>query len=177
MTDYMERLYIEDEEENQDEFVIDSANKADWALEKIKEERARRDLFIQAAEQRIESLKAKIDEAKSKCDSKTSFLLIKLNDYLDTAPAKITKTQMSLELPNGKLIRKLPKIDYQKNESELLKYVVNLAPEYLKIEQKVNWAEMKKDLQVVDGMVMRKSTGEIIDCISTIEKPATFDVD
>ena len=104
-------------------------------------------------------------------------MLIKLNDYLDTAPAKITKTQMSLELPNGKLIRKLPKIDYQKNESELLKYVVNLAPEYLKIEQKVNWAEMKKDLQVVDGMVMRKSTGEIIDCISTIAKPATFDVD
>lgn len=51
----------------------DSAEKADWAIEKIKEIRERRDMFINVAEQKIKTLKEQIEKQKESCDNQTSF--------------------------------------------------------------------------------------------------------
>ena len=85
-------------------WVCDSPEKADWAIEKIKEIRARRDLFINVAEQKINTLKEQIEEQERSCENQESFFAEALNQYLDTVPAKKTKTQISLELPAGKIL-------------------------------------------------------------------------
>lgn len=157
-------------------FAIDNECKADWAIERIKEERQRLELFEQAARSRIEELEQKILLQKEKCDQRTAILLEALNAYLDTAPAKKTKTQYSLELPSGKLVRKLSKTDYQKDDKKLLMYLGENAPEYVKMKPEALWGEFKKYLTIVDGQVMRTDTGEILDCVSVIEKPSTFDI-
>ena len=65
------------------EWVCDSPEKADWAIEKIKECRERRDLYIAAAESRIAQLKDQIERSKEDCDSQTSYLMGALDSYLD----------------------------------------------------------------------------------------------
>lgn len=174
MEEILHTEYTEDAPEQG--FVIDNECKADWAIERIKEERQRLELFKQAARSRIEELEQKILLQKEKCDQRIAILLEALNTYLDTAPAKKTKTQCSLELPSGKLVRKLAKTDYQKDEEKLLMYLGENAPEYVKMEPKAMWGEFKKCLMIVDGQVMRADTGEVLDCVSAIEKPSSFDV-
>ena len=101
------------------EWVCDSPEKADWAIEKIKECRERRDLYIAAAENRIAQLKDQIEQSKEDCDSQTSYLMGALDNYLDMVPAKKSKTQISLDLPSGKIVRKLEHPDHVKNEPAL----------------------------------------------------------
>lgn len=150
------------------EWVCDSPEKADWAIEKIKECRERRDLYIAAAESRISQLKDQIEQSKEDCDSQTSYLMGALDSYLDMVPAKKSKTQISLDLPSGKIVRKLEHPDYVKNEPALLRYLQEHDPDMVTYTPKIKWADLKKCLSIVDGMVIRSDTGEVIDadCIS-----------
>lgn len=112
------------------EWVCDSPEKADWAIEKIKECRERRDLYIAAAESRIAQLKDQIEQSKEDCDRQTSYLMGALDSYLDMVPAKKSKTQISLDLPSGKIVRKLEHPDYVKNEPALLRYLQEHDPQH-----------------------------------------------
>ena len=99
----------EDNEIEPKDFCIDNADKANWAIEKIKEERERLSLFEQVAKNKIGELEQQIIDQKEKCNQRTANLLEKLNIYLDTVPFKKSKTQYEFELPAGKLVRKLSK--------------------------------------------------------------------
>ncbi len=159
-------------------WICDTPEKADWAIEKIKEERARRDLFISAAEKKIEQLKEQIQMQNEICEGKTGYLLLQLGDYLDSVPAKKTKTQLSLDLPSGRIIRKLEHPEYVKNESSLLKYLEEEYPDMISWTPKINWSELKKVLQISGDSVIRTDTGELIspECISVRMVPDSVDV-
>lgn len=159
-----------------DGFYIDSPAKADWAIRKIKEERERRDLYIDAANSEIDDLNHKIELAQEKCDKNTEYLLFLLNQYLDTVPAKKANTQMSFDLPSGKLIRKFAKRDFSRDDKTLLNYLRDSCPEYIRTKQEINWEDLKKDITIESNMVVRKSTGEIIPGISIVEKSEKFDI-
>lgn len=163
-------------DEQSESFVIDNHEKADWAIRKIKEERERRDIYKTVADSEIERLKQKKAEADTKCDQRTSGLLSALNAYLDTVPAKETKTQRAFELPSGKIVRKLAAMDYDFDDAELLDYLRTDAPEYVKVTEKPAWGEFKKDLQIVGGVVIRKSTGVLVEQIHAVEKPESVEV-
>lgn len=165
---------MNEHEFNEDEFFIENADTANWAISKIKEERARRDLFIEAANAQIDRLKSQIADEKEKCNNRTAFLLLKLDLFLDDAPARETKTQLSLDLPAGKLVRKLSKTKFVRDDDKLIESLKD--SEYVERKPSIKWGELKKDLTVLDGIVMRKSTGEILDGITVEELPSEFDV-
>lgn len=176
-----ETMVVFDDNENQQNdagFVCDTPEKADWAIEKIKEERERRDLFISVAEKKIAQLEEQIQNQKELCDNKTGYLLSQLDAYLDTAPSKKTKTQISIELPAGKVVRKLERTDFSKNEPNLLKYLEKEFPDMISWTPKIKWSEFKKLLQISGESVIRTDTGEIIDpeCISVQIVSSTVDV-
>ena len=166
-----------DQEPIKEGFKIDSPEKADWAINKIKAERSRRDMFIQVANGKISALQQQIKDATERCNNDTSFLLQELSNYMELAPAKETKTQKTLILPSGKMIKKFAKVDYCKDDKALLEYVKEAAPELVKVTEKPDWAELKKDLEIQGDVVIRKSTGEIVDCITIEQKPESFDVE
>ena len=157
-------------------FVIDTPEKADWAIEKIKERQAQRDIYIQAAEARVGELEQKIQEEKDKCGQDNAYLLFALNDYLDMVPAKETKTMRQLALPSGKIVRKLAKLDFAHDDESLLPYLQENAPEFVELKPKAKWAEFKKYLSIQEGTVIRTDTGEVVDAVSVIEKPAVTEV-
>lgn len=160
--------------EQQQEFTIDNPGAANWAVEKVKEERARRDLFIEAAEAQIQRLTGQIAEAREKCDNNTAGLLFKLDEYLDTAPVRKAKTQVSLDLPAGKLVRKLPATEYVRDDEQLIEDLRGTG--YVGTKPVLKWADLKKDIEVVDGAVFLKTTGEVLTGVTTVKKPATFDI-
>ena len=172
--------YKIESEEYDEGFVIDSAKKADWAISKIAEERKRKDFFVDCAKAEIEKLQNQIKDAEQKCDNSTSFLIGCLGKFLeqDDVPSKKTKTQISLKLPAGKIIKKLPKVEYtmadgkkvteSKSDEGFLKEIGELNPDFIKTKAEVNWSELKKCITAdEDGNVLLKETGEYVESLST----------
>ena len=186
MNDWAE---YEDVESEHKEFEIKDASTADWAISKIADERKRRDYFIECANKEIEKLKAQIKEMEDKCERTTSYLSGCLGKYLerDEVPKKKTTTQESITLPAGKIIKKLPKIEYvmssgeavtkHKNDDDFIKDIKGLDKKLIKTIKEVDWATLKKNItNTEDGMVIYKETGDIIESLSTRETLPSIEV-
>ncbi len=185
MIDYNE-FDIDTSRGTPEEFIIDDASKANWAIKKIAEKRRERDYFVDACKHEIEQLKEKIVKAEESCDNNCSFLIGRLSQYMDRedVPSKETKTQVSLKLPSGKIIRKKAKIEIcdlkgntgskLKDNAELVEVAKSMGDEY--ISTSVNWGELKKTLSVTDDGDVINSDGEFIGCLTTHEIPPSVDV-
>lgn len=173
----MDELGYLDEYENEEYgFVIDTPQKANWAVRKIKEARQRRDLFNSAAQNEIEELQNKIEESGRRCDSETGFLMSALAVYLETVPAKESKTQKTFILPEGKLKKKFASRVFKADEEKLAEFLAN-DEEYIKVVKKPIWGEFKKLLKEVNGNVIRTDTGEIVEGVIVEERPEVFDIE
>lgn len=169
---------IENNEEQYDEqFTISDASTADWAIEQIKQEQDRMELFEDVIKTKIEDLKNQLKEEKEKSVNSTSFLRHKLADYIsnENVPSKETKTQISLKLPSGtvKVVKsKLKLVNDKANADELLEYCRESAKEFIKTEESVMWGEFKKTLSIQmmgDSPVVINQDGEIVDCVKVEE--------
>lgn len=171
--------WIDGEEEHK-EFVIENAQTADWAIQAIAEERKRKDYFVDCAKAEIEKLNNQIKDAESKCERATDFLTSCLGRYLERedVPAKETKTQISIKLPAGQIIKKLPKTEYvmadgsavtkSKDFEAFVKEVKAIDENMIKTKEEVDWASFKKTLTTDDdGGVFVKDTGEYVETLSS----------
>jgi len=170
-------------------FEINDASTADWAISKIADERERKDYFVECANKEIEKLKTQIKEMEDKCERATSYLSGCLGKYLerDDVPKKKTATQESVVLPAGKIIKKLPKIEYimqdgesvtkHKNDDDFVKEIKKIDKNLIKTVKEVNWAELKKNIDNIDGgVVVYKETGDIIESLSTRETLPSIEI-
>lgn len=167
-------------EEEYKEFAIENAQTADWAISKIAEERKRKDYFVDCAKAEIEKLNNQIRDAESKCERATDFLTSCLGRYLERedVPTKETKTQISIKLPAGQIIKKLPKTEYtmadggavtkSKDFEAFVKEVKAIDKNMIKTKEEVDWASFKKTLTTDDnGGVFVKDTGEYVETLSS----------
>ena len=174
--------------ESEEGFEIDSASKAEWAIKQIEDRRNRCEYFIKCAKAEIEQLKEKIKKEQEKCDNDTNYLTYKLGHYIesDDVPKKKTKTQVSVTLPAGKIVKKFPKavivasdgkdVTKVKDRKEFVDEIYNLDSTYIKTKMEVDWAMLKKDLEIIDGSVFMKDTGEIVESLTSVEQPASIEV-
>lgn len=162
---------FEKQNETKKKFIITAPEQADWAIEQVIEEQERFKLYEQAINHKIEKLKEDLLQEKEKSENRTSWLRFKLGEYIkrDDVPAKDTKTQMSLKLPSGTIKFIKSKLDYDRDDDELLEYCKENATDFIKIKESVNWVEFKKHLEIKNDIVINKDTGEIIDGINVIE--------
>ena len=172
----------DDVEGERKEFEIKDASTADWAISKIADERKRKDYFVECAKKEIERLQAQIKDIEEKCERTTSYLSGCLGKYLelDEVPKKTTKTQESVTLPAGKIIKKLPRIEYvmssgedvtkYKSDDDFIKEIKRLDKKLIKTVKEVDWAALKKNITSdEEGNVMLKDTGEYIESLSARE--------
>ena len=189
--EFYEKIGIDEAEAEEIEFlggdfIIDDASKANWAIKKIAEKRRSKNFFVDACKREIEQLKKKITIAEESCDNSCLFLISKLSQYMDRedVPSKETKTQISLKLPSGKIVRKKTKVEIcdlkgntglkLKDNTELIEMAKSMGDEY--ISTSVNWGKLKKTLSITaDGDVIN-SDGEFIGCLTTYEIPPSVDV-
>ncbi|AFK94357.1 MULTISPECIES: host-nuclease inhibitor Gam family protein [Thermoanaerobacterium] len=182
--DFEEELLNELEKEisqvSQDKGIRDDGY-ADWTVEKIK--------FLQAELERkkmlVENKKAILDEwfekEKKNIDNDISFYTARLQEYFDSLDPKLlkkSKTQISYSLPSGKLKKVFEKEDFEKDDEELLKWLKNNNyTDFIKVKESIDWAKLKGNIEVNNGKAVLKDTGELIDSIKVIKKPAEFKVE
>lgn len=156
-------------------FVIDSDKKADWAIEKIKDERAEFDRLKKIALDRIAELNQRIDELQERTDRRTGNLKALLMDYMQTVkPTKQTKTQTQYELLSGKLVWKKQQPLYERDEAALLTWAEQTIPELVKVKKEVSWADLKKQADVSGGSLLLD--GEVIPGVTVIDREDVFEV-
>lgn len=168
------------DEEEYTEFEIKTAQQADWAISKIAEERARAEFFINCAKEEKARLDNQIKDAEKKLEDATSFLTGKLGQFLEKegVPKKETKTQVSVTLPAGKIVKKLPKIEFimqsgedvvkHKSDKDFIEEIKGINESFVKHTEEVVWGDLKKKLAVDDeGGVYIKDTGEYVESITT----------
>lgn len=178
--EYMPSSEWLDAEEEYAEFEIKTAQQADWAISKIAEERARAEFFINCAKEEKARLDNQIKDAEKKLENATSFLTGKLGQFLEKeeVPKKETKTQISVTLPAGKIVKKLPKTEFimqggedvtkHKSDEDFIKEIKGIDESFIKQTEEVMWGDLKKKLAVDDdGGVYVKDTGEYIESITT----------
>lgn len=158
--------------ENAKNYTIKDDADADWAINIIKKEEAKAERLVSTIEQEIERLKIKAQRAKEAATC--GFLKKILCDYyegLDPSLIKVTKTQASYKLPSGSLVYKPETVEIVRDDEKILAYLTDKDMyEYVKTNPKVDWANLKKDL-LASGTDLTT-----IDGITTIPKPASFDV-
>ena len=144
-------------------FMITDDQKAEWAIQQIREAREDRDRWIAYYEGQIEKVKAA-------CDEHTANLEHRLSEYFRDVPHKKTKKQESYDLPGGKLIFKKQDPEYIRDEKLLIPWLEQNMPDYVKVKKSANWDGLKDVVTVYDGGVV-DSEGELIPGVTVVERP------
>ncbi|SKB01148.1 Bacteriophage Mu Gam like protein [Caloramator quimbayensis] len=169
--------FLPEEEAKQEGFIVDNDLKADWCIEKIKEAHAEYNRYEMVIKAKIEQLNAALKKAQEKRDSEENFFKYKLYKYFKTVKTKDTKTQKVYSLPSGKLIEKMQQPEYIKDEEKLLEWAEKNCPENIKIKKSVDWAILKKNIEMINGLAINKNTGEVIEGITIQEREPKFIVE
>ena len=167
-------------EEQQEGFKIDSDSKAEWAVKRIKEaEREQNRLLALVDEERAE-LDVREKEILDNYARKTDGLKALLEEYLRAQYAKEeareTNTQITYQLLSGKLVYKKSGLELKQNADVLVNWCKEHLPDAIKVTYKPKWAEIKKNIKVVDGVPVYAPTGEVVDGVEEAYVASKFNV-
>lgn len=164
-------------EMEQESFRIDTDQKAEWAVNKIRKAREKRDRLVVAANQEIERYKEIIRNAEERCEKDTGNLKFLLCEFFKVQRCngltKATKTQESYKLPSSRLKLKYstPKILHD-DETLIKRYA-----EYVENVPKLKWSELKKTLKIDGDTVIDTTTGEIVEGCAVVNSDEVFEVE
>ena len=167
-------------EEQQEGFKIDSDSKAEWAVKRIKEaEREQNRLLALVDEERAE-LDVREKEILDNYARKTDGLQALLEEYLRAQYAKEeareTNTQITYQLLSGKLVYKKSGLELKQNADVLVNWCKEHLPDAVKVTYTPKWAEIKKNIKVVDGIPVYAPTGEVVDGVEETYVASKFNV-
>jgi hypothetical protein len=163
---------LEVENESQ-EFKIDSPAKADWAIETIKGEEQRTELYIESCKAKIQFYQDQIKKAEEKLEQDTSWLKMQLAEYIKSIPAKKGKTGLSLKLASGTIRLKFASPEFKRDEKTLIENY----PEFVDYKPSFKWGEFKKTLSIQGEVVVDSETGEVVDGVIVEYKPERVEVE
>lgn len=150
-----------------DQFTVTDDKTAEWCLQKIRDAEEEKQKWTDFYNEQIRKI-------VNSCDGTISFMMHCLEVYFGTVPHKETATEENYRLPSGKLVMKKPSTDFDRDDNELLDWLKkNGHSEFIKTKESVDWSSLKKTLIVVGGSVTDEN-GEIIPCVTAVEKPAEF---
>ena len=167
-------------EEQQEGFKIDSDSKAEWAVKRIKEaEREQNRLLALVDEERAE-LDVREKEILDNFARKTDGLKALLEEYLRAQYAKEeareTNTQITYQLLSGKLVYKKSGLELKQNADVLVNWCKEHLPDAVNVTYTPKWAEIKKNIKVVDGIPVYAPTGEVVDGVEEAYVASKFNV-
>ena len=171
-------FYSDEEKAARPEWRITDDSCADWALQKIREEREELNRIRELAAEQMARIDMKLAAAERRYENGTNFLTAKLAEYFNTVPHKKTKTTESYRLLSGTLKMKLGGTTMKQDDEKLLEYLKSSGNEdMIAIAEKPKWGEFKKRLSIIAGQVVDASTGEIVEGVEIVQNPDKFTVD
>ena len=151
----------QEEEQVNESFVVDTDDKAEWCLGKIKEHQAEIDKWTSHydAEKRRTCMKH---------ENAIIYLTSRLqNFFLGRSVAGLTsrtKTEESYKLPSGKIFMKDRDPEFDKDEAVMIEWLRQNAPQFIKVKESVDWAGVKEAFWAGGTELVKvdDETGEII---------------
>lgn len=163
-----ERTMLEEEQEQEqrDTFTITDDKSAEWAIKKIKEAEREQNRLLALIDEERADLDIREKQIADQYDNRTSHLKELLQSYVqrvyENGDANETKTQIAYPLLSGKLVLKKPSTKLQQDDKVLTEWCRSHLPERVKTTYKADWAEIKKNVKVVDGIAVYEPTGEVM---------------
>lgn len=145
--------------------VTDDAS-AEWIIDKTEEDLIELRRYKMSLENKIAVLKDKFDKAKREEEwriARRNSMLLEYFESIDDKLKRQTKTQIKYRLPSGSIIKKFPEPEYVVNEEQLLKWTKESNPDFVEVKETVKWAELKKNTIIVEGQLVYKDTGELVE--------------
>ena len=164
----MNEIYeLEDIQENEkQEFIVNTDVKADWCLRKIQEEKNENARLIKIIDDEISLLQLKKQKIADSLENKIGYLQGKLFEYFQTVEARELKSCYKYKLPSGELVYNKETVKYERDEAKIIQWLTdNNKMEFIKVKPSIDWAELKKTDFV-----------ENIDGVTKIELPKRFEV-
>lgn len=129
----------------------------------------------------VDHYKRQIEVVTEKANQKISYQQYLLNNYFNRIPHRETKTQECYDLPSGKLVMRkehdaLRKPTKEEEQGILLRLAEEGVRSFTKIKESLDWDNYRKQLSIVDGKVVDKTTGECIDDVAIEHVEAKFAV-
>lgn len=147
--------------------VVDSDQKAEWALRDLREIIAERDKMTTWYKRQI----VKIEE---QAEFDISQIELALSEYFATVPHKKTKTQESYALPSGQLVMKTQNPEFKRDDAQVIDWLKkNNMESFVKTKESLDWEGLKGKTDVFGGAVVNED-GTIIPGIEVIEREPKF---
>ncbi|MDU2063748.1 MAG: host-nuclease inhibitor Gam family protein [Sporomusaceae bacterium] len=170
-----EQLLDRTEDAPDQKFVIDTDEKANWAIRKIQDLQKKNQNIDELADTEINKISTWRDKEKENNESSISFFLEKLRPY---AVLHLTGKSKTVSFPAGKISFRSADPKFYiggqevngKNEL-LIGYVRQTCPDLIKTEEKADWTAFKETLAVTSQGKVISGDGEILDFIVAIEQP------
>ena len=173
-----EAFNLQEEPEAPRQFRIADDSAADWALQKIAEERRELARILSLADEQIARIMEKVEAAEKRCENGTSFLTAKLAEYFETVPHKTTKTKESYRLLSGTLAKKIGGVQLKPDNEKLLEFLkASGNTDMIRTKEEPAWGDYKKRLEINAGQIVDTATGEIVEGVEIVEKPDSFIVE
>lgn len=170
---YMDELVDDNQEER---FRISTPDQAEWALKKLRKiaekEQEVHDL-VDAEIFKLENFRKSEIERLSR---EKAFFEGLLYEYHAPKYEEDPKGNKTLRFPSGSITFKKQQPDYQRDEDKLLAWVKANRPEYVKVKESVDWANLKKDCQITNDGLLVTSDGEIVEGVVVEQRPDKFEV-
>ena len=164
-----ELLHEEEQIQEAEGFTVKDDAAAEWCLKKIQEANDTKAFW-----------KAHYDEQYRKicetADADISVMMHHLEQYFNTVPHKVTKTEENYRLPSGKLVLKKQSTDFEKDEKAVIAWLkANGGEKFIKTKESLDWDSLKNTLTVCGDSVADED-GQIIPCITAVDRPAVFKI-
>jgi phage/plasmid-associated DNA primase len=182
----MEAVKLDQTQDNQksenDHFLIDNDQKANWALRKIRHLKQKKKENKEFADTEIEVIQKEIDEVNQwlesendSLDNDIEYMEGMLRVYAEQLKADDPKLKTH-KLPFGQLQFRKQRDKWKYDNDKLLEFAQKNLEDTIKIKMQVDKRKLKKKIKIVSSKAVVSDTGEVIEGIEVIKGGEKFKV-
>lgn len=162
-----------EEETTEAAFDVTDDEKAEWCMAKIREHRQEIDKWTQHYEAEKKRVCIKHENAIIKLEGMLKGFFFQQDD---AGLTRETKTMTAYNLPDGRLMMKRQNPEYERDDEQILAWLRENAPQFIKTKETVDWAGLKDSLGVL-GENMVTEEAEVVPGIKVVSRPDIFKVE
>ncbi|GEN87212.1 host-nuclease inhibitor Gam family protein [Oceanobacillus sojae] len=170
--------YLEEQEQTEREtFVVDTDEKANWALRKIKQAQQKQEEASALAADEQEKIEAWYQSEKEKAQRDIDYFQGLLAYYAIKKREEDPKFK-SQKLPNGriKFVKKQPKLNY--DDKAIVEYLKNNErTDLIRVKEEPSISDIKKEFVINEDKLIDPDTGEVIDGVTVEHLEDEFKVE
>lgn len=167
---------LEELEEQEQRFQVETPEQANWALRKIRALQAKINEARELAQAEVDRINQWLSDETGKAEDSIAFFTSLLEEYHRAELERDPKAK-TIKLPYGQLQMRAQQPEYIRNDELLRPWVEQNKPEFL-IPQpaKLDWAGLKKVIAITGATTIDPETGESIPGLVIEQREPKFSV-